>query len=113
MALLGGKPSNDGLGGTASQFKAVLTKLCTDKGYLRAATANPKKLIEDYPGLTIQELDALRDAAVLSGADVSNVDPLHAKIYYSKPGQRGLGDGDITACCCCCCCCITGDVVRI
>lgn len=111
MALMGPGRS-PALGGAGGQFKAVLTKLASDKGYLNAATNDPRQLLKDYPDLTIQELDALRDAAVLSGVDMSNIDPLHSRIAATKPGQPALG-GDITACCCCCCCGITGEVLRI
>ena len=111
MALMGREPS-PGLGGTSGQFKSVLTKLATDKGYLQSATRDPQQLLRDYPQLTIQELDALRDAAVLSGVDMSNIDPLHAKIATAKPGEPAVG-GDITACCCCCCCGVTGAIRRI
>lgn len=111
MALMGPERSTN-LGGAANQFKAVLTKLASDKGYLQSATMDPKQLLRDYPDLTIQELDALRDAAVLSGVDMSNIDPLHVKIAGIKPGQPAIG-GDITACCCCCCCGVTGAIERI
>jgi hypothetical protein len=112
VALIGPERTAN-LGGAASQFKAVLTKLASDKGYLQSATKDPKQLLRDYPDLTIQELDALRDAAVLSGVDMSNIDPLHVKIADTRPGQPGIGGGDITACCCCCCCGATGTIQRI
>jgi len=111
MALMGPERSPN-LGGAPSQFRAVITKLASDKGYLQSAINDPKQLLVDYPDLTIQELDALRDAAVLSGVDMSNIDPLHVKIAGTKPGQPGIG-GDITACCCCCCCGVTGTIERI
>lgn len=113
MSLFGAPPSDVGLGGGKSPFREVLTRLSTDKGYLQSATANPMKLLEDFPELTIQELDALRDAAILSGADVSNVDPLHARITGARPGSGESLGGDITACCCCCCCGTTGTVMRL
>ena len=110
MAIFG--PRTAGLGGSgASQFKAVLTKLATDKGYLQATTKDPRKLLKDYPQLTIQELGALRDAAVLSGADVSAVDPLHADVAGARPGSGATLGGD--GCCCCCCCGVTGTIKRI
>ena len=112
MALFGPRPSQAALGGGGSQFKSVLTKLATDKGYLQTTTKDPKKLLADFPQLTIQELDALRDAAILSGVDVSNIDPLHEKIADARPGSGALG-GDVTACCCCCCCGVTGAIKRI
>lgn len=113
MSLFGATPSGTGLGGQESSFRKVLTKLSTDKGYLSAASADPKMLIKDYPELTIQELDALRDAAILCGADVTNVDPLHSNLASARPGSGDALGGDITACCCCCCCGTTGAVERI
>jgi len=110
MALFG-KAGSPGLGGPISPFRSVLTKLATDKGYLQVALDNPSRLIEDFPDLTIQELDALRDAAALSGVDLSKIDPLHANVSSARPGSGVTLGGD--GCCCCCCCGTTGEVVRI
>lgn len=101
MAIFGPTPQL-GLGSTEGAFKSVLTKLASDKGYLRATVNMPKKLLEDFPELTIQELDALRDAAILSGADLSNIDPLHAGLAKARPGSGATLGGN--GCCCCCCC---------
>lgn len=94
--------------GAASPFRVVLTRLATDKGYLKVTTSDPKKLLADYPDLTMAELDALRDAAVLSGADLSKVDPLHSQSAAARPGSGVALGGD--GCCCCCCCGVTGQI---
>ena len=106
MSIFGKERPASGLGGGDSSFKSVLIKLATDKAYLHAATERPGTLLKDFPELTIQELDALRDAAVLSGADVSKIDPLHGAIAQARPGSGEALGGD--GCCCCCCCGTTG-----
>lgn len=111
MALIGKEGSTATIGASGSRFRDVLTRLATDKGYLKATTDQPSKLLNDYPGLTVQELDALRDAAVLSGADLSKVDPLHAQMAAKRPGTGASLGGN--GCCCCCCCGTTGQVTDI
>jgi len=108
MALIRSGSSSVTVGGAAGQFRTVLTKLATDKGYLQATISNPAKLLADYPDLTVEELDALRDAAVLSGADFSRIDPLHAQMVGTRPGAGVALGGD--GCCCCCCCGVTGKI---
>lgn len=111
MALIGTREV--GLGGSdGGGFRAVLKRLSQDQAYLQETTTNPRKILEDFPDLTLQELDSLRDAAVLSGVDVREIEPLHDGIANMRFGQA-LGDGDITACCCCCCCGVTGAIRRV
>ncbi len=102
-ATLGGAPDNG--------FRAVLKRLSQDQTYRQETTKDPRKILDDFPGLTLQELDALRDAAVLSGVDLSEIEPLHDQIAGKRFGE--LGNGDITACCCCCCCGMTGNIRRV
>jgi len=111
MALIGNRDTLLG-GASDTAFRAVLKRLSQDQSYRQDTTANPKKVLEDFPGLTLQELDSLRDAAVLSGVDMMEIAPLHDKIANMRFGQQ-LGDGDITACCCCCCCGVTGEIRRV
>ena len=108
MALIRSGSSSVTVGGAAGQFRTVLTKLTMDKGYLQATINNPAKLLADYPDLTVEELGALRHAAVLSGADFSRIDPLHAQMVGTRPGAGVALGGD--GCCCCCCCGVTGKI---
>lgn len=85
-------------------FKEVLTRLVSDRNYLLATTANPRAILSDFPTLSVQDLQALRDAAVLSGVDMSNISPLNDGLTI-----RPLGD---IGCCCCCCCGVTGAVIH-
>jgi hypothetical protein len=111
MALIGSDSAPSLGGGGGSKFRDVLSRLASDKGYLAACTATPTKILQDYPDLTLRELDALRDAAFLSGVDMTSINPLHEKISGFQLAQTQLG-GDINGCCCCCCCGVTGQIIR-
>lgn len=79
-------------------FKDALTALACDSGYRHRATHDPKLVVQDYQ-LTEQEIQALRQAAEMSGADTSEIDRVVAE------GGEGLTDVNVTISCCCCCCC--------
>ena len=83
-------------------FKAAI-KLLTDQKYRDEATVNPLKLLDDC-SLSLEELETLRDAAVLSGVPHSAIDDLFVNLRlgsFSKPGVPSKGTN---SCCCCCCC---------
>jgi hypothetical protein len=78
------------------QFRDALRRIATDTAYRNSAIQDPRKVLTDFK-LSMQDLRALRDAAVLSGADVSQVDKILS--------QAELGPVPADACCCSCCCC--------
>jgi hypothetical protein len=101
------------------QFKSVLTKLVNDDTYSAAALASPGIILSDFPQLTTLELSALRDYAILSGADISAVNAARAaSIASAAADDRGLvvgGSGvgvpvavGLSISCCCSCCCKLG-----
>jgi hypothetical protein len=90
------------------EFKKALTQLASDDDYRLKATKDPKLIEHDFK-LTVKELHALREAAVLSGADVRAVDALRGKEIAARASKTDeLSDEDefsISCCSCCCCCC--------
>jgi hypothetical protein len=84
-------------------FKAALTKLASDPEYRQKAQEDPTIIEKDY-GLSVKELQALRQVAVLSGADVSQVDHIRGTMIAERSGDE-LKSVDNGCCCCCCCCC--------
>lgn len=84
-------------------FREALRKIASDAAYRQKAIADPKSILNDFE-LTKRDVDALRQAAILSGADVTEIDKL-----MSRPDVANY-DGDHpmfmnNGCCCCCCCC--------
>ena len=104
MALIG-----ENSGSTQEGFRLALRRFSSESQYVAEALSNPSIVLRDFPGLTMHELDSLRDAAVLSGTDVSSIDPLIDGVVNRAAGGPTLG-GD--GCCCCCCCGATGEVRR-
>ena len=87
-------------------FREALKTLANDVSYRNAAIKNPKKIMDDFD-LSLIELRALRDAAIMSGADVRVVDQMVAGemvAHAAYPGAE-VADIDISCCSCCCCCC--------
>lgn len=93
----------------ASHFRDALSRLASDTEYRDKATADPMLVAQDYH-LSDKDLQALRQVAELSGADVSQVD----KVVTDFSGGEGAGLKDVNvtvSCCCCCCCGETGTVL--
>lgn len=88
---------------TPDQFKKALTRLADDKAYRTKAMKNPAVIVKDFK-LSLKELSALRTVAVMSGADIKQVDRLSAATIDLQAGG-GLADWDVSCCSCCCCCC--------
>lgn len=86
---------------TSTTFKDALSKLATDTRYRQLTTTDPAKIQSDF-NLSINDLSALREAAQLSGADMSQIDSV---IRAQGGGIASDVDVDIERCCCCCCCC--------
>ena len=94
-----------------STFKEALSRLTSDKGFRDEAINDPVKLISEYADLTREELRALANVARVSGADVSNLDPIIDQVVV-KP-DSAFSDNEVRdVSCCCCCCCGTDGLVR-
>jgi hypothetical protein len=85
------------------QFKQALTRLAEDQAYRRKAIRNPAVVVRDFD-LSLKELSALRGVAVMSGADIKQVDRLSAAAIDLHAGMENM-DIDVSCCSCCCCCC--------
>jgi hypothetical protein len=83
----------------AAEFRKALTKLATDLKYRNEATKAPSNITKDF-NLTPEELKALREVAILSGADVAEIDKL--RLHESGPHAEAV---NVHVHCCCCCCC--------
>jgi len=84
------------------QFREVLTRLANDSSFRAQATADPALITSNFR-LSLKELQALRQVAVLSGADVSTVD--RVRITSISETRPSLDSVDVSCCSCCCCCC--------
>ena len=105
-------------------FKAALTKLATNSTYRTAATKNPSMVTHDYPSLSPLQLDALRDCAILSGANIAAINKVRAAaitsaassnpgaVTISVSGGPGRGGWQISCSSCCCCCGETAVLLR-
>jgi hypothetical protein len=99
-------------------FRRALGRLATDTDYRERATRSPELITESFQ-LSVRELVALRHVAILSGADVSEVDRVRAAaIERRATGELQLPpteaiDIDISCCSCCCCCCGETAVVSL
>jgi hypothetical protein len=85
------------------KFRAALTRLATDDQYRVRAATNPTLVEKDFQ-LSFQELETLRQAAILSGADVTAVNKVRAK-SLDENAATNMADFSISCCSCCCCCC--------
>jgi len=86
-----------------SDFQQVLKRLSSDPDYRQRAVGDPNLITSDYK-LSLKELQALRQVAVLSGADVSVVDRVRSS-EISRGAVAQLESVDVSCCSCCCCCC--------
>jgi hypothetical protein len=94
------------------EFRKALSRLATDADYREKAQKNPAIIVRDFK-LSLRDLQALRQVAVLSGADVTAVNKVRAKEMarlapeFAVVGKGALAatDIDISCCSCCCCCC--------
>lgn len=84
------------------QFREALRKLGADTTFRNEMVVAPSKIVSGSGAfkLSMQDLRALRTAALLSGVDLTEIDKLFAKAESSPI----VADGDINCCCCCCCC---------
>jgi hypothetical protein len=85
--------------GQGTAFKEALTRLASDSDYRGRAIADPALIVQDYQ-LSEREIQALRQAAEMSGVDTSEIDRVVA-----SEGQGLASNVNVTVSCCCCCCC--------
>ena len=91
------------------EFRSALAKLASDQQYRDRAQDRPELIETDFK-LTVKELQALRQVAVMSGADIRAVDALRgdriAERAKAAAGQSDWWDDwdwDISCCSSCCC----------
>lgn len=103
------------------KFKAALTKLATDPEFRQGAVQNPQ-IIEQQFGLSVKELQALRQVAILSGADIRAVDAIRgsriiaratAEINEQMTTEELDAAVSVSCCSCCCCCCGETAVIAV
>ncbi len=88
-------------------FRKALTTLANDADFRARATKDPTLITKQFH-LNLKELHALRQAAVMSGADIKAVDRVQGNDIASRAAQFELAkkaDWDVSCCSCCCCCC--------
>ena len=88
------------------QFREAISRFAGDAEFREEAMSNPE-VVQDNFKLSLEELQALRQVAILSGADVSNVDRLRIDSIrkFVERGDLAAVDVDVSCCSCCCCCC--------
>jgi L-alanine-DL-glutamate epimerase-like enolase superfamily enzyme len=93
-------------------FKKALNKLATDQAFREKTLKSPESLTTEFK-LSVHELRALRQAAVLSGADMTQIDSIRSRAIKAGLATGNLAaDWDIDISCCCCCCCGETAVVK-
>lgn len=91
-------------GSNPEVFREALTRFASDPSFREEATRNPELVQENFK-LSLEELQALRQVAIMSGADVSEVDKARAQVFERLAGRVKAVDVDVSCCSCCCCCC--------
>jgi hypothetical protein len=97
---------------THGDFGRALKRCVTDSTFYNSTIASPTTLTKTFPKLTHQELEVLRDCAIMSGADVGSINKVRdAAISNASSKDTGVlvnSGGQVIgfafACCCCCCC---------
>jgi hypothetical protein len=84
-------------------FRRALARLASNRNYARQASRDPEVIERDF-ALTNDELDALRQVAVLSGVDTTEVDRVRRR-HGPPDAQAEEVPVEIDVSCCCCCCC--------
>jgi hypothetical protein len=89
------------------EFKRALVMFANNAAYRERAQKDPGLILKDF-ALTKPELDALGTAAILSGADVHEIDKARLNAMQADVGVHPDitgGRWSISCCSCCCCCC--------
>jgi hypothetical protein len=85
-------------------FKSALNRLGSDNAFRDAVMKDPTTLTKDF-NLSIRELQALRQVAILSGVDAKVIDVQRAKAIQDFAARGAAAEIDVNVSCCCCCCC--------
>ncbi len=105
-------PLNFATKSNPATFKKALNKLGSDNVFREQAMKNPETLTKDFH-LSIKELQGLRQAAILSGVDMTAINRARADEISRFAGTHpGIAKDDINISCCCCCCCGETAVVK-
>jgi hypothetical protein len=104
-------------------FKKVLTKMAAGgaeaAAYRKSILDSPGNLTKQFPSLTMLQLEALRNCAILSGVNISSINKVRAAaisttgninqtgaiVVGGSSGGPGHSVGWTISCTCCCCCC--------
>jgi hypothetical protein len=97
---------------THGSFGKALQRCVTDSTFYNATIASPATLTNTFPKLTKQELEVLRQCAIMSGANVASINKVRdAAISAAASHDTGVlvnSGGQVVgfawSCCCCCCC---------
>ena len=97
---------------THGDFGRALKRCVTDSTFYNAAIATPATITNTFPKLSKQELEVLRDCAIMSGANIAAINKVRdAAISNAASHDTGVlvnSSGQVIgfafACCCCCCC---------
>ena len=92
-------------------FKAALNRLGSDDAFRTAVERDPEALTRDY-NLSIQQLHALRQAAILSGVNMTTIEATRIRAIDELNRAGNPLAVDVNVSCCCCCCCGETAVVR-
>lgn len=92
-------------------FKTALNKLGSDTEFRAQVQKNPAILTKEFR-LSLTELNALRQVAQLTGADLTQINRVRATGIAAFKGAE-VADIDINVSCCCCCCCGETAVLRL
>ncbi len=104
-------PLNVARKSTPANFKAALNRLSTDAAFRTDVEKHPEKLTDTF-NLSLTELHALRQAAQLSGVNMTSINKVRASELTRIHAVGGAAAEDIHLSCCCCCCCGETSVAR-
>jgi hypothetical protein len=93
-------------------FRNALRALSVNHTFASQAIQNPSMVTKAYPSLNTLQLEALRECAILSGANVAAINKVRAAAISSTSSINAAGAvvvsghsvGWYPTCCCCCCC---------
>ncbi len=97
---------------THGDFGKALKRCVTDSTFYNATISSPATLTNTFPKLSKQELEVLRQCAIMSGANVASINKVRdAAISAAASKDTGVvvnSSGQVVgfawSCCCCCCC---------
>jgi len=93
-------------------FGKALQRCVTDSTFYNQVIQSPAMLTKTFPTLSHQELEVMRDCAIMSGANIAAINKVRDAAISSAASKdtgvlvnsTGQVIGFAFACCCCCCC---------